>query len=79
MVKMESQQFAVLKLNIPQYCLRQPGRAQVTVPEYTFREADPGEVGPGKIAMIEQAIFIFATGQRVFGKVDLDKVLGSGK
>ncbi len=69
LIKMQTQQLAILELHLAECGGQQAGHTQVAVGERTIREDDALQVDFGKIAVGEGAVFVFAFGQLVEGIV----------
>ena len=73
--KFQTQHFAFFKLNVAQSRLMEFYQTKVAPAEFGFREFNFAEIGIGKVAVDERAVFVFAFWQRVLGKVDFVKSL----
>lgn len=62
--KMETQQFAIRKLDGLQRGLLQTGIAQVAMAEFAFRKLDVRKIGSGELALDEGAVFEFVAWKR---------------
>jgi len=72
-LKMQSQHLTVFESDISECGFRQFNHAQIAINEFALREPDFRQVGIGKVAIAETAVFIFPPGRGAFPEVNFVK------